>query len=280
MTADVFATMPMAAVFSPPAGEAAGGKAIKCKLRDFRGAWHSTGDARDSKLVVLALVETIARCRASRPRGWQSSLVNTTRRWSHSSVWMPINRTLRRRWRGSRPARSCRVTQGIPCGSPRARIGRVLTWARSDCTIILEQEDTAVMFSIDATDPTPLYAQLERAIRVAIATGRLQRGDRLPTVRQLAVDLRVNANTVAKVYAELERAGVLETQRGVGTFVHTATSGASSLLDRHRPLTALADRFLTDAATLGFSADEALAFLKNRLTDLKRGKSDGRQERR
>ena len=75
------------------------------------------------------------------------------------------------------------------------------------------------MFSIDASDPLPLYAQLERAIRVAIATGRLGPGDKLPTVRQLAVDLRINANTVAKVYAELERARVLETQRGVGTFV-------------------------------------------------------------
>ena len=65
----------------------------------------------------------------------------------------------------------------------------------------------------------PLYAQLTRAIQFAIATGRLKIGDQLPTVRQLAVELRVNANTVAKVYAELERAGVLDTRRGVGTFV-------------------------------------------------------------
>ena len=55
--------------------------------------------------------------------------------------------------------------------------------------------------------------------RVAIATGKLRVGDQLPTVRQLAVELRINANTVAKVYAELERAGVVETRRGVGTFV-------------------------------------------------------------
>ena len=65
----------------------------------------------------------------------------------------------------------------------------------------------------------PLYAQLTRAIQFAIATGRLQVGEQLPTVRQLAVDLRINANTVAKVYAELERLGILETRRGVGTFV-------------------------------------------------------------
>src|SRR6185369_14091387 len=63
------------------------------------------------------------------------------------------------------------------------------------------------MFTVDPSDPTPIYAQLDRSIRAAIAQGRLAVGDRLPTVRQLAVDLRVNANTVAKVYAELERSG-------------------------------------------------------------------------
>src|SRR5260370_7179349 len=67
--------------------------------------------------------------------------------------------------------------------------------------------------------PMPLYAQLTRAIQFAIATGRLRPGEQLPTVRQLAVDLRVNANTVAKVYAALERTGVLETRRSVGTFL-------------------------------------------------------------
>src|SRR5258706_10734813 len=79
-------------------------------------------------------------------------------------------------------------------------------------------------FAIDPADRTPLHAQLERGIKAAIATGRLEVGEQLPTVRQLAVDLRVNANTVAKVYAYLERAGMLETRRGVGTFVAARTS--------------------------------------------------------
>ena len=83
------------------------------------------------------------------------------------------------------------------------------------------------LVSIDARDRTPIYAQLDRALRAAIATGRLQAGDQLPTVRQLAVDLRINANTVARVYAELERAGVIETRRGIGSFV-TATPQQSS----------------------------------------------------
>ena len=82
------------------------------------------------------------------------------------------------------------------------------------------------LVAVDSKDPTPIYAQLDRGLRAAIATGRLRVGDQLPTVRQLAVELRVNANTVARVYAELERAGILETRRGVGSFV--AASGSQA----------------------------------------------------
>src|SRR5215471_2842274 len=73
--------------------------------------------------------------------------------------------------------------------------------------------------AIDPRDPTPIYAQLDRGVRAAIATGRLNPGDQLPTVRQLAVDMQQNANTVARVYAQLERAGVSEPRRGVGSFI-------------------------------------------------------------
>ncbi len=131
------------------------------------------------------------------------------------------------------------------------------------------------MFAIDGNDPTPLYAQLERAIRVAIATGRLDVGDKLPTVRQLAVDLKINANTVAKVYGELERSGLLETRRGVGTFIRQDAARGPSRPDRERLLGELADRFLAGAAALGSSADEAISFLKVRWIDRKRGQSDG-----
>jgi GntR family transcriptional regulator len=121
-------------------------------------------------------------------------------------------------------------------------------------------------YHISATDRTPLYAQLERAIRFAIATERLRVGERLPTVRQLAVDLRINANTVAKVYTELEREGVLETRRGVGTFVRTrdlpVLRGRRS--DRERELRLLTDRFLSEATALGFSPDEVLEHLAGR----------------
>jgi GntR family transcriptional regulator len=120
-------------------------------------------------------------------------------------------------------------------------------------------------FHIDPSDPTPLYAQLERSIRLAISTGRLQPDDQLPTVRQLAVDLRINANTVAKVYMELERAGLVETRRGIGTFIQALPSPAVRRTDRERQMRTLVDRFLSDAAAHGFSADELLAQIKGRL---------------
>lgn len=121
------------------------------------------------------------------------------------------------------------------------------------------------MFAVDPADPTPLYAQLERSIRAAIASGRLRVGDRLPTVRQLAVDLRINANTVAKVYAELERAGVVASQRGIGTFVHDLSTTRSSTRrrDRERELRPLVDRLLADASAIGISLQEILLYLKN-----------------
>lgn len=119
-------------------------------------------------------------------------------------------------------------------------------------------------FQIDPSDPMPLYAQLERAIRLAIATEKLAAGDQLPTVRQLAVDLRVNANTVAKVYADLERAGIVETRRGVGTFVRARQAEAAQSSDRRRELRLLTDRFLAEAERLGFSLDEVLTHLQSR----------------
>src|SRR5689334_23783880 len=90
-------------------------------------------------------------------------------------------------------------------------------------------------FDVDTRSPTPIYAQLDRAIRASIATGVLQPGDQLPTVRQLAVDLSVNANTVARVYAELERAGVIETRRGVGSFVCGTAARAPAARARPPP---------------------------------------------
>ena len=121
------------------------------------------------------------------------------------------------------------------------------------------------MFHIDTNHPTPLYAQLERSIRFAIATDKLRVGEQLPTVRQLAVDLRINANTVAKVYTELERAGIVETRRGVGTFVNARPAEALlSRRDREKQLRELADHFIAETGTRGFSLDDVIEHLHSR----------------
>jgi len=120
------------------------------------------------------------------------------------------------------------------------------------------------IFSLSPSHPMPLYAQLTRAIQFAITTGRLRQGEQLPTVRQLAVELRVNANTVAKVYAELERSGILETRRGVGTFVCARQFEASNRQDHEEQLRQLVDRFLEEASAMGFTADDLLDQLQTR----------------
>ena len=121
----------------------------------------------------------------------------------------------------------------------------------------------ATIVSIDVHDRTPIYAQLDRGLRAAIAAGRLQPGDQLPTVRQLAVDLQVNANTVARVYAELERAGVLETRRGVGSFISATPAQARPPREHERRLRAFVTKVLADADAAGFTLDEVVAELDN-----------------
>ena len=118
-------------------------------------------------------------------------------------------------------------------------------------------------FDVDSSSPTPIYAQLDRAIRGAIATRKLEPGAQLPTVRQLAVDLAVNANTVARVYAQLERDGILETRRGVGTFVRGDPSADDARKHRERELRELIRRFVGDAALLGYTLPELINQLRH-----------------
>ena len=122
----------------------------------------------------------------------------------------------------------------------------------------------SLMFYINPADPTPLYAQLTRAIQFAIATGKLRIGEQLPTVRQMAVDLKINANTVAKVYAELERTGIVETRRGVGTFVCARHFEATQNWQHEHELSDFADRIVAEAGAMGFTLDDLLDQLQSR----------------
>ena len=77
------------------------------------------------------------------------------------------------------------------------------------------------LFRLDAASEVPFYRQIIEQVLLAVADGRLKPGTQLPTVRQLAVDLSINLNTVAKAYREMEIRGIVETQQGTGTFVAT-----------------------------------------------------------
>ena len=118
------------------------------------------------------------------------------------------------------------------------------------------------LVTIDPRDKTPIYAQLERGLRAAMATSRLRPGDQLPTVRQLAVELRINANTVARVYADLERAGAIETCRGVGSFVTATAEKARPPKEHEKRLRAFVTRVLSEAGAHGFSVEDVVKVLR------------------
>ena len=119
------------------------------------------------------------------------------------------------------------------------------------------------MFHIDPADPTPIESQLVRTVRSAVGAGLLSPGDALPTVRHLAVELRVNANAVERAYAELGRMGVVELRPGIGVFVSPSPQavGRGALYEE---LTALEDTLLREASALGFSLDEVIIHLDSR----------------
>jgi GntR family transcriptional regulator len=117
-----------------------------------------------------------------------------------------------------------------------------------------------LFFSITPSDNRPIYVQIMDEIRRGMATGALVSGDPLPSVRQLAASLKVNPNTVAQAYRELEREGLAYVQRGQGTFV-----GSSRQIDDDRAALGLelAQRSLIEAARLGLNADELIQAIRS-----------------
>jgi len=117
-------------------------------------------------------------------------------------------------------------------------------------------------FRLDSSSGVPFYRQIIDQVLLAVADGRLKPGTQLPTVRQLAVDLSVNLNTVAKAYREMEIRGIVETQQGTGTFV-AARSGAKSR-ERRKALQDLVDRLIANGEALGIPMEDLLEALVER----------------
>ncbi len=122
-------------------------------------------------------------------------------------------------------------------------------------------------FRLDNGSGVPVYRQLIDQVQAGIATGSLSLGRQLPTVRQVAVDLAINPNTVLRAYRELEIRGVLDTQQGTGTFIaaqrHQVENEVNKA-DRTRRLDQLIDDFVARAGTGGFTLAEILEALKER----------------
>lgn len=122
-----------------------------------------------------------------------------------------------------------------------------------------------MQFQIDIASRTPIYRQLVGQIREAVARGQLLPEARLPSVRELSRQLVINPNTVARVYTELEREGVLNTRPGLGVFVAQPRNDLTRRARKDR-LTSRADELLTEAVHLGFSAEEVQSLLAERMS--------------
>ncbi len=117
-----------------------------------------------------------------------------------------------------------------------------------------------MVFNLSQTDPRPIYQQILDEIRRGIVVGLYKVGEPIPSVRQLAVDLKVNPNTVAQAYRELERLGVVEVRRGQGTFVSPQTSRDS---ERRTLITTLANKAVVEAKRNSIGLGELIEAIRS-----------------
>ena len=118
-----------------------------------------------------------------------------------------------------------------------------------------------IEFKLDPKSGVPFYRQIIDQIRYGIVTGSLQVGEQLPTVRALAVQLKVNLNTVNKAYKELEIRNILETHQGTGTFLGSIKVELDER-ERKNKLRSICEEFYSIAASYGFSVEEIMNELK------------------
>ena len=119
---------------------------------------------------------------------------------------------------------------------------------------------------IDFRSGIPIYLQVVERIKERLAAGQLKPGDQLPTVRALALELRVNFNTIARAYRIMDEAGIISTQQGRGTYILELPSPEVSDAIRTQALRDLTQRYLSDAERLGASADEMEEVWNNQVT--------------
>ncbi len=129
-----------------------------------------------------------------------------------------------------------------------------------------DTHERRVFDRIDSRSPTPIYAQIAERIRIAVASGELTPGDPLPSVRALAMQLRVNPATVVQAYRDLELEKLVEMRQGSGTFI-ADISADTRVRERHAAAKRLVRELLADAARLGLHRDEIKKALNAELED-------------
>jgi GntR family transcriptional regulator len=117
-------------------------------------------------------------------------------------------------------------------------------------------------FHLDSQSGVPIYRQIIDQVTGGISAGALHEGVQLPTVRQLAVDLSINPNTVIRAYSELEIRGVLNTEQGTGTFIAPQKKQGRDETERQRQLTRLVDEFVSRAGSNGSTIEELMGQLQ------------------
>lgn len=127
-----------------------------------------------------------------------------------------------------------------------------------------------IQFILDAKSGVPFYKQIILQVEFAIADGRFVNGDQLPTVRSLAVDLKINPNTVSRAYNEMEIRGIVNTQQGTGTFISDKEIRLTEV-EREGMLESLVRPFLSKATSYGFSSEEILATVRDGLSGMAQG---------
>ena len=123
-------------------------------------------------------------------------------------------------------------------------------------------------FNIDLRSGVPIYVQLVEQVQQFVATGLLKPGDQLPTVRQLASELRVNFNTVARAYRMLDEAGLISTQQGRGTYILDQTDDRLKDLLKQETLQVQVERFVSDLEKQGFSKNEIREVISKVLNEI------------
>lgn len=132
-----------------------------------------------------------------------------------------------------------------------------------------EVSGVVIEFKLDPKSGVPYYRQIIDQIRYGVAMGQLKRGEQLPTVRSLSVDLEINPNTISKAYRDLEIQDILTTQQGTGTFIGSVAVEIPEE-ERREKLRSICDEFVTIASSYGFTVDDMAEELLRRRGEVER----------